>query len=191
MVESRLGSGERISSRERVFAEETWISWSPQEEQLAGIHILLLFAGEMESKIDYICDGVVVDQHLLSWTSSRLRVLGKSLPQSSAKVSLRVLVPVRRSDLDLSHFKVRREVEPIDELLPFLRVKIVETIHCALEMMEQLDLNFSKRLGGTLLAKARDEFVRKLPYLGKMNDSMKRNAVTMELNSLLKSLSDE
>lgn len=179
-----------ISLKKLVYLGETWLTWSAKPGQEVGGYLLLLFSNEMESRIEFLCDGAVVDTYPIQWRSKPFKVLGIEAKQNAFKVGVRVIYRVSSEDLDLSHFKVRNAEEKAREFMPQIREAIRETAAFCLENGKDFRHRFGPRPRHGLqkvTATAISTFVRIHPGFALMQKYGFQN----DLKSLLKSLGRE
>ena len=103
--------GHRLRLKKRTYFGQTWLDWPAPQSDGIGAYLLLVFGGQLESRIEFVCDGVVVSHEQLPWSSGKTTLLGTELPVNQFKVTVKVLLPVSARDLDLSHFNVREKDE--------------------------------------------------------------------------------
>jgi hypothetical protein len=87
----------------------------------------------MEPRIDFVCDGAVVDTHPLEWSSSTF------------KLGICLIAPVGYSELDLSHFKVRNKTALARNLAHQALEPLKEMLHLLLDQVGSLDFTLAPR----------------------------------------------
>jgi len=131
--------------RQRVtFFHETWIDWKLTEGRFAGGHLLLILGNPLNSRIDWVCDGAVVDCTPLPWSETSAR---KSLAKlgSDGFLSLRVLLPVTHEELDLSQFRLRESQQRLEEAIPIIEEELIKSLALAKSNIKSLKLAARKR----------------------------------------------
>ena len=126
--------GEVLAERKKeVLLEDTWIRVPLKDQQAGGGFLLLLFGTQVESEVEFYCDGARVDCLELPWRSRAKKLGGKEIPQNAYKVGLRILLPVATEELDLSHFKVRDKEETLKKSFPHLKQLIRDSVELCIE----------------------------------------------------------
>jgi len=116
-----------IELSDRLYFGRTFMKWDLPEGPVGAYLFILLFS-EMDSRVDFVCDGAVVATHPLPWSSFRLSLFGQSIPQNQYKVGVRLVVPVQTGELDLSHFAIRDSEEFQEKLADFVHQPLLETL---------------------------------------------------------------
>ena len=181
-VEIEVNEG-RATVQKSLRLEETWLRWRHPE---AGACLLLLFAHEMESRVDFVCDGALVDTLQLPWRSPPSKVLGQEIHMNQCKVGLRVILPVTTDELDLSHFKVREAQGVVDKCFPGLKEIIKETARICLDQ----DKNFHFRFFPRAESSSKETFYRLAGYLSglELMNPLARKMFHSELQALITSV---
>lgn len=92
-----------------VYSHETFLSW-PHDEKDCQVAGAVVMAPKVQSKVYYLLDGAVVESRLLGcWEALPSTGFGLQLGQAQrSSLAIRLFVGVEPSDLDLSHFKLRK-----------------------------------------------------------------------------------
>jgi hypothetical protein len=188
-VREAAHSGHSIKLKRRTYFGQTWMEYSLPSGSTVGGCLLLLFGIRMESRIEFICDGAVVDTHNLPWSSKTMTVMGQELPLNQCKVSVRVLVPVRASQLDLSHFQVREKEDMVKIWEPRIRETLRETCEAVLEFAGEFKPDFLNQ-PKNLLGSAACGYLRLCMSMHPIFFYLTRHGFRKEVNSLLESVTD-
>jgi hypothetical protein len=137
----QVGTGEAWCQN-NLRVEEIWIRWRVPQP---GGYLLLLFAHEMLSRVDFVCDGAVVDSVDLPWRTKPSTILGQEIHQNQFKVGLRVVLPVTTDELDLSHFGVRDSARLAEEHMNVLRAAITEAVELCLSQHADFSFRLARR----------------------------------------------
>lgn len=129
--------GHPIQLKRRAYFGQTWMEWPLADNRTSGGYLLILYGPQMASRIEFVCDGVVVDVHPLPWSSKVLKVMGKELTANQFKVGVRVLLPTSSDQLDLSHFSVRGKEQIAKDLESELRDALRQTCQAILKHASQ------------------------------------------------------
>lgn len=143
-VETNL-NGYPARYQKKTYLGDTWLVCRLPREESPGGYLLLTFAHEMDSRVEFVCHGSVCGFHPLPWRSKPTQILGMELPQNTAKIGLRVLLPVPTSDLDLSHFAVREPEAVIARLAPNLKERLGEVVQFCQERKEDFHFRLAPR----------------------------------------------
>lgn len=182
--QSTLGD---VSAKKTVHLEENWLSISlPVGERVGGC-LLILYGMELESRIEFLCDGAVVDTAPLPWQSKRTEVMGRHLPQNAFKIGVRVLLPVSTEELDLSHFSVREAESLAASRQLELRRIIQETVQYCLDQRATFRFRYAPRPTSALKTVS-STVIGTLVNLHPAFYIMIRTSFKSELNSLLKAV---
>jgi hypothetical protein len=178
-----------VRQKKHVYFEDTWMTIPGAEGVRPGGYLVVLFAHQMESQVEFYCDGARVDCHPLPWGSENMKVFGKEIPQNAFKVGIRVLLPVTIEELDLSHFRVRDIKGLVDSYSPTLKLLIKDSAEICLARGDEFSFRFAPRpdssagkLGSGLMAAVMKAHI---PV-----QIMKKQGFKGELKSLLASLED-
>jgi hypothetical protein len=180
-------AGHAITLKRRTYFGQTWMNYSKDPDATSGGCLLLLFGAQMESRIEFLCDGVVVDTHALPWSSKDFVVMGNKVPVNQFKVGVRVLLPVLSSQLDLSHFRVREKEEIVKIWEPPIRETLRETCEAVLKHADKFKPDFVNQ-PKNLLGKALAGYFRFLTTLHPVFYYLTRNGFRKEVGSLLSDL---
>lgn len=183
-------SEQTVSLKKRTYFGQTWMEYESPESSAPGCYLLLLFGAQMESRVEFLCDGVVVDMHELPWASGKLTVLGKEVPVNQFKVSVRVLLPVESSRLDLSHFRVREKEKILALWEPRIRAALKETCEAVLQNAGKFKPDFANQ-PTNLLNRVWAEYFRILATVHPIFYYLTRHGFRKEVKSLLESLTAE
>lgn len=176
--------------KKEILLEDTWIRIPLREGTPPGGYLLLLFGHQVDSEIEFYCDGARVDCLVLPWKSGRSKVGGIEIPQNAYKIGLRVLLPVTTEELDLSHFKVRNKEKILEQSFPDLKQLVRDSAELCAEQGKNFKYVMAPRpdsaagkVGSALLGAVMRVHLP-LRLAGKM-------VFKSELKSLLKSLDEE
>lgn len=117
---------QEVQINKPVYFGDVFLSKAPSTEACRGV--LALMAGRnMESSIEFVLDGAVIKSAPFSgWCPPAYKVFGMKTGVKPP-IAVRLFLPVRRQELDLSEFEVRDFdlQNTMDEALPELRELIV------------------------------------------------------------------
>ena len=184
-----FGDGEARKQTKGFYWGQAWIESVRPEGVPTQATMLLIFGHEMESRVEFVCDGAIVGTQAMPWETSRLKLFGRSTQQNQFKIGLRLLVACSIDQLDLSHFRVRDTALLTSSELSSVGQSIREFTELCLDHSKDYRYPVSSapesrvgRVGATLGAVAMDLHLplRLVFWL----------ALKKELHSLLKSLSE-
>ena len=189
MREAQFGTyGIRV--KKVMYGGQTWLSWPlPAGEETGGV-LFLLFGRLMESRVEFVCDGAVVDTCPLPWGTARLKVLGRDVTMNQFKVGVRVMLPVDHTELDLSHFGVRGKEEIVRDWEPRLRELLRETAEAVLHFAGE----FKPRLArepSHLVARAVEGYLNFVISIHPVFYYLRTYGFRKEVRSLLESLEEQ
>lgn len=180
--------GESLHLKKHVYFGQTWIDW-PLRDKKAGGYLLLLFGAQVTSRIEFLCDGVIVDSHPLPWASKNIKVFGKEVPVNQFKVGVRVLLPVNSSQLDLSHFRVRNLEEIVEKWQPILQDYLDKTCSVALKHSKKFKANLVNQ-PTNMLGRALSGYLSFLTKVHPILHYLSTKGFRKELESLRESVND-
>lgn len=124
--------GHTVQLKKRAYFGQTWMDWADPPAEDIGAYLILVFGAQFDSRIEFVCDGVVVSYEELPWSSGKLKVFGADMPANQFKVSVKLLVSVPAGELDLSHFNVREKSLYLDKWEAAAREATIEACEAVL-----------------------------------------------------------
>ena len=156
--------------------------WSDAEDDRVCARLLLLLGSELDSRVEFLWDGAIIDTLPLPWNSSRLKMMGYRVPQNEGKLGLRVVVPVGSESVDASHFKVRDKETLLTRLLPNLAEDVLESLR-VVEQYLGARKSWPVSRDGAALAK----IGLKAVHLGDVGQKASQAVIRSEIGSLQQS----
>lgn len=102
-----FGQGEAQKQTSGHYWGQPWIESAETSLGLSEAVLLIIVGHEMESRVEFVCEGAVVATQVLPWLTTRSTIFGQPTFQNHFKLGVRVLVACTSEQLDLSHFQLR------------------------------------------------------------------------------------